>query len=531
MKIFHPFFVALFPILIIFSQNIGKINLEELILPIILILSFSILVYYFLRIFLKNSYKSAMIVTLILIISFSYGHVYILLLDISENGIDIARNLYLIPLFTTVFVLGTYLIIRTKRILNNATTILNVISFVFILVAISNVGITTAEVFNCEECSNQEFFYERKDFSNYFENHEFSLMKGQELPNVYYLILDEYAREDALLEYHNFDNSEFIESLEDKGFHVAKNSFANYPMSVNSISSLMNMNYVNFLKYEIGSEVRNFKPLIGKEYGLYQNNQVIKAFKDMDYKIIIFNTFSLDIYGNPLSDHDVCNRTVNMLDNELVDTLARTSIFGYFVERFAEDELRQVTLCAFDEFSKMGEEFEKPVFVWAHVMLPHPPWLFGPNGEEITPGKPLLVSDNPEFRGSGWVPKNQYIEQLQFANKKTIEVVEKILEKDSSSIIIIQGDHGTAWDIRGEKWQNPSNDDMFQRLRNFDAIYFPDEYKRKLLDDERTLVNTFRTVFNAYYNSNYDILENKLYWSYNAKPYDYKDVSHYILEN
>ena len=53
-KIFHPFFVALFPILIIFSQNIGKMNLEELILPIILILSFSILVYYFLKILLKN---------------------------------------------------------------------------------------------------------------------------------------------------------------------------------------------------------------------------------------------------------------------------------------------------------------------------------------------------------------------------------------------------------------------------------------------------------------------------------------------
>ncbi len=175
--------------------------------------------------------------------------------------------------------------------------------------------------------------------------------------------------------------------------------------------------------------------------------------------------------------------------------------------------------------------FDEPVFVWAHIMTPHPPWIFGPNGEEITPGKPLLITDNPEFRDSGWEPKIQYVQQVQFANKKTISIVEEILDKDSHSIIIIQGDHGTAWDIRGNAWVEPSKEDVYQRLRNFDAIYFPDEEKRENLDNKRTLINTFRTIFNAYYGSDYELLENKAYWSYNAKPYDYKDVSHYILEN
>jgi len=215
----------------------------------------------------------------------------------------------------------------------------------------------------------------------------------------------------------------------------------------------------------------------------------------------------------------------------LVDTLARTTMFGYFIERWSEDEMRQVTLCAFENFGNAGNVFDKPVFVWAHIMTPHPPWIFGPNGEEITPGKPLLITDNPEFRDSGWEPKIQYVQQVQFANKKTISIVEEILEKDSHSIIIIQGDHGTAWDIRSNEWVEPSKEDVYQRLRNFDAIYFPDEEKRKNLDNKRTLVNTFRTIFNAYYGSDYELLENKAYWGYNAKPYDFKDVSHYILEN
>ena len=41
-KIFHPFFVAIFPVLIIYSQNIGRVEFEDLFLPLILFISFSV---------------------------------------------------------------------------------------------------------------------------------------------------------------------------------------------------------------------------------------------------------------------------------------------------------------------------------------------------------------------------------------------------------------------------------------------------------------------------------------------------------
>jgi hypothetical protein len=529
-KRYHPFLVAIFPVLIIYSQNIGRVEIEQLFLPIILAVGLAFGLYYFFKLVIKNENKSAIIVTLILIILFSYGHIYYLLSDVALDEFDIARNIYLIPAFVLVLGISVFFTIKTKRVLNNATSIINVISIVLVLVAIANVSLVAAEISSCDMCANQELFYERIDFSSYFEPHEFSISEYDKPPDVYYLILDEYARNDVLLEYHEFDNTEFTEFLQDKGFHVAKNSFANYSMSVSSIPSIMNMGYVNFLKDEIGSEVRNYKPLIENDYGLYANNQVIKNFKEMGYKIVTFNTVTYGV-ENPLSDITVCHKNTHLLDNRLVDAVARTTMFGYFVERWSEDEMRQVVVCALDEFSEVSEQFDEPVFVWAHVMLPHPPWIFGPNGEHVIPGKPLLITDNPEFRDSGWEPKRQYIQQVEFANKKTISIVEEILEKDSYSIIIIQGDHGTAWDIQGNAWVEPSKEDVYQRLRNFDAIYFPDEEKRKNLDDNRTLINTFRTVFNAYYGSDYELLENKVYWSYNAKPYDYKDVSHYTLEN
>jgi len=524
-KRIHPFLVAFFPILIIYSQNVGRIEIEELVLPTIVIVGPAIGLYYFLKSILKNENKSAIIVTLILVILFSYGHIYYLLNDVMIDEFDIGRNRYLIPAFGLALGISIFFIIRARRVFDNATSILNVISIVFIIVAISNVALVGAEITSCDECSNQELFYETRDFSGYFETHKFSISENQELPDVYYLVLDEYARNDALVEYHDFSNHELTEFLENKGFHIAKNSFANYPMSVQSIPATMNMDYINFLADEIGTEVRNYKPLNEKNYGLYPNNMVIKNFKEMNYKIITFNTFALHLHENPLSDETFCHRDKFLLDNRLVDVLARTSIFGYYVERWAEGELRQVTLCAFENFGNAGNVFDEPVFVWAHIMLPHPPWVFGPNGEEITPGKPLLITDNPEFRDSGWEPKRQYIQQVQFVNKKTTEVVENILENNKNVIIIIQGDHGTAWETN---WMEPSKDDAWQRLRNFDAIYFPDEDKRVQLNDDRTLVNTFRIVFNSYFGSDYEMLENKMYWGWNAKPYYFEDVTNYL---
>ena len=526
-KIFHPFLVAVFPILIIYSQNIGRVNFENLILPITLILIFSVGLYYILKIILKNPFKAGLIVTIILILLFSYGHVYYLLNDVSIDGFDIGRNIYLIPVFGLMLGISIFFAVKSKRVFDNATSILNVVSVVFVIIAFSNVFLVAVEITDCDKCSNQELFYETKDYSNYFESHKFSISENQEQPDVYYLILDEYARNDALLEYHNFSNDEFTEFLENKGFHIAKNSLANYPMSAQSIPATMNMNYINFLADEIGTEVRNYKPLLGID-GLYPNNMVIKNFIEMDYKIITFNTFALHKYENPLSDETFCHRDKLLLDNKLVDALARTSIFGYYIERWAEAETRQVTLCAFENFGNSGKVFDKPVFVWAHIMLPHPPWIFGPNGEEITPGKPLLLTDNPDFRDSGWEPKIQYIQQVQFANKKTIEIVENILEHDKNSIIIIQGDHGTAWDIN---LTEPSKEDVWQRLRNFDAIYFPDEEKRVQLNDDRTLVNTFRTVFNSYFGSDYEMLDNRMYWGYNEKPYSFEEVTQFLLNS
>ena len=532
-KIFHPFLIAFFPIMAIYSVNIGLIQLEQFIFPTILIVGSALLFFLCLKYILKNGKKAALIVTLAFIIFFSFGHIYNMLNQVSIGDTDLGSNRTLLPIFVISFGIGSFLIIRTKRTLDNATSIVNTISIVFITVIVAMVGI---ETFGCDECLIQQT-YSLGIFSNqimdsplYFEEHSFSVSESDSLPNVYYIILDGYPRNDVLKKHLDFDNSEFINFLKQREFYVAENSYSNYSLSSTSIPATMNMNYINFLADELGEDSRSYDPLLGKDFGLYADNQVIKNFKLMGYKVAKIGSVPMYLHEMPLADLSLCYKSIHLMDNRLFDTVARTSMIGYFIERWSEDLQRQIILCAFEELPKISSYYEEPVFVWSHIMLPHFPLIFGANGEPVTPGESLLVMNNPHvFEGtdSSWNIKQQFLQQLQFANKKSMELVDKILENEKQSIIIIQSDHGSAFDVN---LHDPTDDDVHQRLSNINAIYFPDEKPREILINDPTNVNTFRIVFNSYFGSDYDILEDRIYWNLSyKKPFWFKDVTSILL--
>ena len=531
-KIFHPFLIAFFPIIAVYSVNIGLIQLEQFIFPTILIIGSAFLLFLCLKYVLKNGKKAALIVSLAFIIFFSFGHTYNILNQASTSDIDLGSNKILLPVFAILFGIGTFLIIKTKRMLDNATSIVNMVSIAFIAVIVVMVGI---EMFGCDECliqqdSSWEFDFtstEKIDFSPNFEEHSFEISEYETLPNVYYVILDGYPRNDVLKEHMNFDNSEFTNLLKQRGFHVAESSYANYSFSSQSISSTMNMGYVNFLAEQFGEDSREYNPLLGKDVGLYADNQVIKNFKLMGYKVVKIGSAATYIHKMPLADLSPCYKTIHLMDNRLFDAVGRTSMIGYFIERWSEEQQRQIILCNFEELPKINDYFEERIFVWSHITLPHFPLIFGPNGEPITPGTSLLTMNHPEYTDNSWDVKQQFVQQIQFANKKSIEFIDKILENEKRSIIIIQSDHGSAF---GVNLQDPTDDDVFQRLSNFNAIYFPDEKHREMLTYDRTNVNTFRIVFNTYFGSDYEMLEDRTYWGLSIKqPFWFKDVTSILL--
>ena len=71
-SIIHPILFALFPIVFLFSQNIGQIYPIEAIIPGVLITSISIILWYGLGVISKNYFKSGLVISTGIFLFFFY---------------------------------------------------------------------------------------------------------------------------------------------------------------------------------------------------------------------------------------------------------------------------------------------------------------------------------------------------------------------------------------------------------------------------------------------------------------------------
>ena len=121
-NIIHPFLISLLPVLFIYSQNAREMPIQEIILPTLSIFFAAVLLWLLVRFIIKNNEKSGLIISLLLVLSFSYGHVFFLVDDFTLGNSDIGRHRYLLMPFVISFVVGTYYFVKTKVNLNNPST-------------------------------------------------------------------------------------------------------------------------------------------------------------------------------------------------------------------------------------------------------------------------------------------------------------------------------------------------------------------------------------------------------------------------
>ena len=509
--IIHPILFAIFPILSFFSYNVRELSFEEIFLSLFFVLAFTIGIWLSLSYILKNARKSAFIISLLLVLFFSYGHVYNLIDNVTIDGLDIGRSRYLLVPFLTSLVVGVYYFIRTNRKLNNATTITNFITVPLIVVAAVNIGMFYI--------ADNENFYDDETIINSFSiisdtESTFTQLVENDLPDVYYIILDGYAGTNSLKEFSNFDNQEFITFLNEQGFYVHSQSYSNYPTTPTSMAATLNMQYVNKLADIVGTDLDNMHPT----FKLIQENLVIKKFKSKGYTLISFNTDLVHLDEPKKFDFYYCESNT-LLDNKVVSGVLHLSIIGYFIEDIEYQESRDEILCMFSELPEI-KNVDEPTFVYAHFNMPHTPYIFSANGEQVNPSR--------ESNLGSYANVNDYINYLKFANRETQKLVEKLLDTNDPPIIIIQSDHGSAF---GVDWENPTSDMLRQRASNFQAFYLPNG-DSGLMSEATTPVNIFRVLFNSYFNENYEILPDKIFWVLWNKPYDFKDITNVlIIEN
>ena len=491
-SIVHPFLLSLFPVLFIYSQNVYELSVQEIILPILLILFAAVLLWILVRFIIKNNEKSSFIISLLLVLSFTYGHIYLLVDGFTLGNSDIGRHQYLLIPFAISFIVGTYYFIKTKRRLNNASTISSAITGTFIVIILINIAtynIGSVDSFDSELITTETSLDTYDATVGTFTPHQDEI---RNYPDVYYIILDGYMSSSSLKEFLNYDNQEFVSYLSNKGFNVNHKSYTNYPSSIPSVTSTLNMMYLNFLTEE---QVKHIK--IPQK--MYVENTVMQNFKSAGYKIINIQRPFPFIVSSSLVDSVMCERN-KYVDSQLFNMTIKTSILVFLLEKWEERELREAALCNFAELSKQHQKFDEPIFVFSHILVPHPPYLFGPEGESVSSVRPQGLES--------WQDEEGYINSIKFANKKIMQVVDGLLaDPENSPVIIIQADHGYGFDVDASKL---SKENLEQRMSILSAYYLPG-IEENLSDDVITPVNTFRIIFNSYFNADYDLLENKMY--------------------
>jgi hypothetical protein len=207
---------------------------------------------------------------------------------------------------------------------------------------------------------------------------------------------------------------------------------------------------------------------------------------------------------------------VLILKSRFLTELSRTTILSYFAEKQIENERRYTQLCTLSELQNIGEKYDKPVYVFAHLFIPHAPYLFDKDGNPVTP-------QSNKLRGlQGWQDVDGYLNEIQFINKKMINIITKILSQSEESIIIIQGDTGSSI------LNNPDiSDYMKKRLSILYAIHTP-YVDNKIFSENISSVNTYRIIFNNYFETNLEILDNRYYWHTYSNEIDdnrFKDIT------
>jgi len=480
--VIHPFLFAIFPIIFLFSFNVDIVSPHDIFFPLIILLSVTFLLWILLGFIFKNRKKSGLLVSLGIVLFSMYGHIYLLLQGDVFAKDPIPHELFLL-VFLGFFIIGAVFLFKTKRTLDNATTIVNVIAISIIMISLVNIGTYYLGTSSLEE--NTVTIEVNENSKN--------------LPDIYYIVLDEYAREDLLLEYLDFDNSEFINFLSENGFYVSPKSFSNYPRTTVSIPSTLNMEYIHQDVDEMGIPSLNLKAV----KSIISQNEVMKYLKSKGYSTFTHNSGHTPTKKIEFADYTLCD-DVNNLDSEFIPLYLRTTMLMPVHVQFFAGDYRDRILCIFTELQHMPEREEKPKFVFAHIMLPHQPYVFGENGEPIIPEAINKLN-------MAW-DKDRYLGQTKFVNKKMEEVIPYLLNSNEKPIIIILSDHGMRYGPDGNYWENPTHEFLEKRFGNFKAYYFP-EKGQNLLFENTTNVNTFRILFNLYFDENFEILEDRIFVS------------------
>jgi hypothetical protein len=519
----HPVLIAAYAVLYLFSSNISEVLFSEMIRSLVAAIFLAIFSLLILRVFTKDWYKAALIDSVGLILFFSYGHVMDFARGFSIGPMLIGRTGVIASIWILVFIVSAWRIFSIPKVME-VSGLFNTIALFLLISPFYTTGnyLIQSEIARRSEVRTTDVS-------------QIKVIEGKG-PDIYYIILDMHGRADVHAALYGYDEAWFIDALKERGFYVAEQSTSNYSSTLPSVSSSLNMDYINYLEDTYGADSKSKEPY----KLLLAQNKLFQVFRQKGYKIGTFETnFKYtefpedDVYLGPSSKETRQYQnfwTLNSFEGLLIrstflrtlydmnivplETVQKKTIEGpYSVHR-------SVVLNIFNHLPDFAQEKER-YFVFAHIVSPHPPYIFGRNGEAIK-HKEAFSLGTPGRQDGGAEIVKAYVDQLHFIDTLTLQAIDQILANSKTPpIIVLQGDHG-PYSYFGTNDVVKTN--MQEQHGILNAYYFPDQNYDRLYSSI-TPVNSFRIILNTFFDENYELLPDKNYYHSHSETFHFIDVT------
>ncbi len=478
----YTLLVAIYSPMALIAYNVGQVQFDAVVRSLLVIVVSVFILTNLLILLVRDSHKAGLIVSLALILFFSYGHVYDVIAKANVGGVLLGRHRFLLIVYGLIFIGAVFWILKSKRSFASWSFPLTTIALIALIFPIYQLLAYQVRTAPHEAAASAASVGQ-------------VTTPSKDLPDVYYIILDTYGRTDVLKKFAGYDNSQFIEGLEKQGFYVAKCSQSNYAQTALSLSSSLNFNYLDKMGVNVAAKGDDvFAPVI-------KHNAVIERMRQMGYKIVAFKT-GYDF--STISDADILYSAPKSGVSEFELTLIRSTLLVLLddagkldgIYPTAAQNRRNLVLQQLKTLKDLPS-VPGPKFIFIHMLVPHWPFIFGPNGES------LIATDFVETAKG--VTDKQYFDgyrgQAIFTSNQILKAVSEVIRKSNPApIIIIQGDHG------------PNHAGVKGRMGILNAYYFP-EGRTGGLYPTITPVNSFPLVFNTFFGAHYQLLPDISYQS------------------
>lgn len=337
-------------------------------------------------------------------------------------------------------------------------------------------------------------------------------------PDVWWIVLDGYGRADVLNSLYGVDDG-LEQRLRARGFHVASRARANYAQTLLSMSSALNLEPLDAL-IDVDPESRSRAPL----RRLIRNNRLVTTLKEVGYTTVAYASeyqplgIAADVHRGPLAqvnglEHVLLRRSLLM---PLGALFGEADGLNHWIRR---NHLRWT-------FSELGGWFhsEAPQFTFAHILAPHPPFVFQADGTPRRVPVRYVLSDGSHWydvhKGTGESYEEGYAEMVRWTSEQIERVIDRIEANGRPAVIVIHSDHGAGSRLH---WSRFDQSDVVERMAILNAVRMPDG-DHSGLHDALTPIDTGRYVVSRLLGLDLPLRREPSLFSLWKTPFDFVDV-------